>query len=528
MNQEARRLVDRLWNYCNVLRDDGVSASSYLEQLSLLVFLKMADETEQLNAHRPDPADHQHMLPTTPEWQGRGWPELVDLEGDPLEEAYSKLLTDLGRRSDQKDHTTLSLIFNRARNHIESSSHLRRLIVDLIDKEKWRNSRSDINGAAYEALIARSVSDTKAGAGQYFTPRALIESIVRCMRPTPYDKITDPACGTGGFLIAAHEYITREYGDDLPDEDLRRLRTESIWGHEIVPATARLAAMNCLLHSLGDPTGKPIIEVGDALAKSPKRHATLVLANPPFGRSSGINVSGKQADAEAGDRGNVTYNRPDFWVSEQTTTNKQLNFIQHIGTQLTDKGRAAVVVPDGVLYEGGAGSVGDLVRRELLTGYNLHTMLRLPENIFYAGGVKAHVLFFEAVPGHRSDDHPPHTTHVWTYDLRTGSRFTLKKNPMMTEHLADFEKQAFDPSDPDRKQRKESDRFRRHNAAELLAQKQVSLDIARLSPEASATKDSLASVDELTRTVAGDLRTALAEIETFAQELGVDLTTASE
>lgn len=236
-------------------------------------------------------------------------------------------------------------------------------------------------------------------------------------------------------------------------------------------------------------------------------------------------MSGKEADAEVDDRDNVTYNRPDFWVGEQTTTNKQLNFLQHIGTQLTDKGRAAVIVPDNVLYEGGSGSVGDLVRRELLTGYNLHTMLRLPENIFYAGGVKAHVLFFEAVSEHRTDDDPPHTAHVWTYDLRTGSRFTLKKNPMKPEHLADFEKQAFDPSDPDRKHRKQSDRFRRHNAAELLAQKQVNLDIARLSPEASAAKEPQTSIDELTRSVAEDLRSALSEIEAFAQELGVDLTT---
>ncbi|WP_415954334.1 N-6 DNA methylase [Streptomyces sp. KLOTTS4A1] len=531
MIQEARRLVDRLWNYCNVLRDDGVSATNYLEQLSLLVFLKMADEAEKLNAHKPDPADHQHMLPTSAEWRGRGWPALLDLDGDPLEQAYNQLLADLGKRSaEDDDHTMLSLIFNRARNHIENAAHLRRLIVDLIDKEKWLDSRSDIKGTAYETLIARSASDTKAGAGQYFTPRVLIESIVRCMRPTPQDFITDPACGTGGFLIAAYDYIIQEHGDDLPDEDLRRLRTEAIWGHEIVPATARLAAMNCLLHSLGDPTGKAIIEVGDALAKPPKRHATLVLANPPFGTKSGIRMSGKEADADADGRDNVTYNRPDFWVGEQTTTNKQLNFLQHIGTQLTDTGRAAVIVPDGVLYEGGPGSVGDRVRRELLTGYNLHTMLRLPENIFYAGGVKAHVLFFEAVSQHRSEGDPPHTTDMWTYDLRTGSRLTLKKNPLKPEHLADFEQQAFDPADPKREHRKESDRFRRHSAAELLAQKQVNLDIARLSPEAAsaAAQASSASIDELTRMVAGDLRSALVEIEAFAQELGVELSGESK
>jgi type I restriction enzyme M protein len=172
--------------------------------------------------------------------------------------------------------------------------------------------------------------------------------------------------------------------------------------------------------------------------------------------------------------------------------------------------------------------VGDLVRRELLTGYDLHTMLRLPENIFYAGGVKAHVLFFEAVPGHRTDDDPPNTTHVWTYDLRTGSRFTLKQNPLKLEDLGDFEQQAFASSDPDRKHRKESDRFRCHDAAELLAQKQVNLDIARLSPEASAANEAPVSIDALTRSVAGDLSSALAEIEAFAREIGIDLTTVSE
>ncbi|KQW09522.1 class I SAM-dependent DNA methyltransferase [Streptomyces sp. Root369] len=523
MNPEARRLVERLWNYCNVLRDDGVSSIDYLEQLSFLVFLKMADEIEKLNAYLPA-EEHEHVLPTTDEWKTRGWSELVRLEGDPLEQAYTKLLTDLGHRSAADDHTTLSLIFNRARNRIENPANLRRLIVDLINEEKWYEGRSDIKGAAYEALVQRTAQDTKAGAGQYFTPRVLIESIVRCMRPTPQDTITDPACGTGGFLLAAYQQIIREYGKDLPDEALNRLRTKAIWGTELVPSTARLAAMNLLLHSLGDPVGQPLIEVRDALEKPSDRLASMVLANPPFGRASKLAISGGNGDADDGNRDDVAYYRPDFWLGDLTTTNKQLNFLQHIGTLLTDRGRAAVVLPDNVLFEGGKNSAGAQIRRELLTNYNLHTMLRLPDNIFLAGGVKANVLFFDAVPDHREDDDPPNTGQLWVYDLRTGSSFTLKQRPLKAEHLADFEHRAFPADDPHRQSRKErqSDLFRPFDARELLADQRVSLDIGLLDPSASEAGEP-PSIEQLTVSAADDLRQALAEIEAFAQELGVEL-----
>ncbi|MCW7986887.1 DNA methyltransferase [Streptomyces platensis subsp. clarensis] len=515
MNPEVRRLVDRLWNYCNVLRDDGVSSVEYLEQLSFLVFLKMADEIEKLNAQKSNPDDHKHVLPTTEAWQGRGWPELIDLTGDPLEAAYTTLLNDLGKKSADDQDTTLSLIFNRARNRIENAANLRRLIVDLIDKERWMDAQSDIKGAAYEALIARSAEDTKSGAGQYFTPRVLIESIVRCMRPTPYDTITDPACGTGGFLIAAYDYILREHGKYLPDEDLDRLRTEAIWGTEIVPSTARLAAMNMLLHSLGDPDGKPLIEVNDALAKPPTRHASMVLANPPFGRKSSITVTNGEGKAE---REDVAYRRPDFWL-EQPTTNKHFNFLQHIGTQLTDKGRAAVILPDNVLHEGG---VGAKIRKELLLNYDLHTMLRLPDGIFYAGGVKANVLFFDAVPGARADDDLPRTKRLWVYDLRTGNRFTLKQKPLKPEHLADFEKAAFSEDDPGRTKRQATQRFQAFDSATILADETVSLHIGLIDP-AESEAEGAQSPSELTLAVAKDLREALTEIEALAQELGVEL-----
>ncbi|MYT31708.1 class I SAM-dependent DNA methyltransferase [Streptomyces sp. MspMP-M5] len=524
MNPEARRLVDRLWTYCNVLRDDGVSSLEYLEQLSFLVFLKMAHEVEELNAYISDPSEHQHILPTTPEWQRRGWRELVDVDGEPLEKAYTALLTDLGHRAPEGEETTLSLIFNRARNRIENAANLRRLVSDLINKEKWYGSRTDIKGAAYEALIARSAEDTKAGAGQYFTPRVLIESIVRCMRPTPYDTITDPACGTGGFLLAAYAYILSEYAkDDIPDDVYERLRTGGIWGTEIVPSTARLAAMNMLLHNLGDPTGKPLIKVGDALAKPPSDLASVVLANPPFGRKSSLAITGV-GKKDSGDREDIAYHRPDFWLGEQTTTNKQFNFLQHIGTLLTDRGRAAVILPDNVLFEGGKDSAGAQIRRELLTNYRLHTMLRLPAGIFYAGGVKANVLFFDAVPDHREESDSPRTDRLWIYDLRTGNRFTLKQNPLRPEHLADFEKRAFSPEDPDHSHREESERFRVYETGPLLSDPAVNLDIGLIDP---ATSDSV-SIPELTASVASDLRAALSEIEAFAEELGVDLTMAPE
>ncbi|MFI9261409.1 N-6 DNA methylase [Streptomyces sioyaensis] len=539
MKQEARRLVDRLWNYCNVLRDDGVSSLDYLEQLSFLVFLKMAAEIEQANKDITDEAKHRHVLPEGEHWKDRGWPGLLDLSGKKLEESYSQLLADLGKREESEaenadlgdgededypvpdqeedNETTLSLIFFRARNRLQNPVNLRRLIVDLIDKEEWLTASKDIKGDAYEALIARSAADTKAGAGQYFTPRVLIESIVRCMRPTPDDTITDPACGTGGFLLAAHDYIVREYGAEMSTEDFERFDQGAIWGTELVPTTARLAAMNLLLHNIGRADGKPLIKVTDALAKVPEKRASIVLANPPFGKKSSIVVS--NADGKVS-REDMAYYRRDFW---ETTTNKQLNFVQHIANLLTDNGRAAVILPDNVLFEGGRGAS---IRRELLTRYNLHTMLRLPDGIFYAGGVKANVLFFDAAPARRSEDDTPATGQLWVYDLRTDNRFTLKQNPLLPEHLADFEKRAFGvgEEDPDGAfaRRKASGRLQVVDGAKLVATKDVDLDIGLIETERERTAETRTPA-ELTLALAEDLRGAFSELDALAKDLGIEL-----
>ncbi|MEU7213952.1 class I SAM-dependent DNA methyltransferase [Streptomyces sp. NPDC044989] len=514
MKPEARRLVDRLWNYCNVLRDDGVSSLEYLEQLSFLVFLKMAAEIEEADKTLPE-SRRRHVLPNTEQWRGRGWPELLDLTGTDLEEAYTQLLTDLGKRENGKENTALSLIFHRARNRLQNPANLRRLIVDLIDKEQWLTASKDIKGDAYEALIARSAEDTKAGAGQYFTPRVLIESIVRCMRPTPDDTITDPACGTGGFLLAAYDHIVREYGAEMSTEDFARFdEGEAIWGTELVPATARLAEMNLILHNIGKTDGKPLIDVEDALAKPPTKRASMVLANPPFGKKSSIVITNIDGSVS---REDMSYHRRDFW---ETTTNKQFNFVQHIVNVLADNGRAAVIVPDNVLNEGGRGAN---IRRELLKRYNLHTMLRLPKGIFYAGTVKANVLFFDAAPPRRSADEPPHTKQLWVYDLRTGNRFTLKQNPLLPGHLEDFEKRAFGVGTDDPNgaidRRVPEGRLQVFDGAELVATKDVNLDIGLIEAEAAEAK----SLTELTLALSADLRGALLELEHLAADLDVEL-----
>ncbi|MER6022629.1 class I SAM-dependent DNA methyltransferase [Streptomyces anulatus] len=522
MKLEARRLVDRLWNYCNVLRDDGVSSLEYLEQLSFLVFLKMAAEIEEADKDLPEDR-RRRILPDPedapdPEKQHvRGWADLLDLTSTALEEGYTQLLTDLGKQ-DKGQNTTLGLIFHRARNRLQNPANLRRLIVDLIDKERWLGASKDIKGDAYEALIARSAEDTKAGAGQYFTPRVLIESIVRCMRPAPEDIITDPACGTGGFLLAAHDYIVREHGKDMSTEESARFDEGAIWGTELVPATARLAAMNLLLHKIGRPDGKPLVHVEDALAKPPAKRASLVLANPPFGKKSSIVITNVDGSVS---REDTSYHRKDFW---ETTTNKQFNFVQHIANLLTDHGRAAVVLPDNVLFEGGRGTS---IRRELLKRYNLHTMLRLPAGIFYAGGVKANVLFFDAATPRRSDDEPPRTQQLWVYDLRTGNRFTLKQNPLLPGHLEDFERRVFGVGECEDTaeaiaRRKPEGRLQVFDGAALAATKDVNLDIGLIEPDdrdAAGAK----SLTELTLALSADLHGALLELEQLAADLDVKL-----
>ncbi len=487
---DTRRLVAKLWNYCDVLRDDGVSTIDYVEQLTYLLFLKMAHERANRRLN-PDRA----LAEVAERWQ-----KLLDAEAQELEKVYRSTLEDLG-----KQPGTLGVIFRKAQNKIQDPAKLKRLIVDLIGNENWSSQGADIKGDAYEELLAKGAEDVKSGAGQYFTPRALIAAMVDCIEPGPDDTIADPACGTGGFLLAAYEYIVRRHGAVLTPEQRDRLASGAISGIELVDGTARLAAMNMLVHGIGKPKGPSLIEVRDALAEPPTQHSSVVLANPPFGKKSSITVIGEGGRA---DKESISYNRQDFWT---TTTNKQLNFVQHIASMLAIPGRAAVVVPDNVLFEGGA---GEIVRRRLLNQFDVHTLLRLPTGIFYAGGVKANVLFFDKREA-RPDK--PWTSTLWVYDFRTGQHFTLKQNPLRREHLDDFVK-CYRPGEP-RSSRIETERFRPFTYDELIARDKVNLDITWLKDPSLEDTDSLLPPDVIAQEIVEDLEAALSEFEAIAEAL---------
>ena len=400
-------LVQRLWSYCNILRDDGLSYGDYLEQLTYLLFLKMADEQTKPPFSRPA------IVP-----EGLDWPSLLARDGDELEVHYRHILTELGRGSGM-----LGVVFRKAQNRIQDPAKLRRLVVDLIDRESWLTLDADVKGDAYEGLLEKNAEDVKSGAGQYFTPRPLIRAIVEVMRPEPGMRIADPACGTGGFLLAAYESIA---GSGLLDPDQKRfLRYEALRGWEIVDNTARLCVMNLLLHGIGSEEADSPIVVDDALKSDPGERFEMVLTNPPFGRKSSMTFVSEEGEVA---REDLVVVRDDFWAS---TSNKQLNFVQHVKTLLAINGRAAVVVPDNVLFEGGA---GETVRRKLLEECDVHTLLRLPTGVFYAQGVKANVLFFDRKPASETAA----TRELWVYDLRTNQHFTLKQNPLRYEHLQDF------------------------------------------------------------------------------------------
>ncbi len=484
---DARRLVDKLWSYCNVLRDDGVGTIEYTEQLTYLLFLKMAHEREH-NPLRPE-----RIVPPECSWQ-----RLLDADGDQLENTYRHILEELARQSG-----TLGTVFRKAQNRIQDPAKLKRLIVDLIDKEDWSAAGTDIKGDAYEELLSKGAEDIKSGAGQYFTPRPLIQAMVDCVRPTVDDAVVDPASGTGGFLLAAHEYAARDAAHLTPKQR-DHLRDGFVHGVELVDGTARLAAMNLLLHGIGTPNGDSLIEVKDALIADPGTRWSVVLSNPPFGRKSSLTMVGADGREVREER---EIERQDFVV---TTSNKQLNFLQHIATILEINGRAAVVLPDNVLFEGGA---GESLRRRLLRDFDLHTMLRLPTGIFYAQGVKANVLFFDRRPaGDR-----PWTERLWVYDLRTNQHFTLKQRSLRREHLQDFV-DCYAPGKP-RSERVETEQFKAFEYDELVARDKANLDITWLRDESLEDMDNLPAPEIIAREIVEDLTAALVEFEAVAAAL---------
>jgi type I restriction enzyme M protein len=489
MDEHSRRLVQKVWSFCTVLRDDGLSYADYLEQLTTLLFLKMAHE--RTLPPRNDPS----RIP-----QGYDWQSLKKLDGPELEAHYRDTLIELGRQPG-----LLGLIFRKAQNRIQDPAKLKLIIEDLIEPETWTGLDADLKGDVYEDLLERNAEDTKSGAGQYFTPRALIKAIVDCAQPAPDMVIADPACGTGGFLLAAHDYIVDSYQLDRDQKIF--LRDKALRGVELVDATARLCAMNLFLHGIGgsDVGSQPPIEVRDALA-TPAEHVDMVLANPPFGKRSSITMIGEDGRAANAD---IAISRADFWA---TTSNKQLNFIQHIRSMLKIGGSGAVVLPDNVLFEDS--NAAEIVRRRLLHECDVHTLLRLPTGIFYKPGVKANVIFFTR----KAASTEPATREMWVYDFRTNQSFTLKTRKMTREHLQPF----IDTYMPgNRYERVENENFKRYSYDELASRPGFNLDVwADVVDHSFDDPASLPPPELIAKEIVDTVSAALEEFAAAAAELG--------
>jgi type I restriction enzyme M protein len=481
MNAES--IVSKVWSFCTTLRDDGVGYGDYLEQLTYLIFLKMADEYS-----RP-PHNRDVGIPAEYNWQS-----LKAKKGAALEGHYVMLLRELGSKSGM-----LGQIFTKAQNKIQDPAKLSRLI-DMVDDTDWVVMGADTKGTIYEGLLEKNAEDTKSGAGQYFTPRALIKAMVECMRPEPGKSIADPACGTGGFFLAAYDFLKANY--PLDKKQLAFLKHETFYGNEIVANTRRLCLMNMFLHNIGEIDGNSAISSNDALVSPPAESVDYVLANPPFGKKSSMTFTNEDGEQEKDD---LTYNRQDFWA---TTSNKQLNFVQHIRSVLKIAGRAAVVVPDNVLFEGGA---GEKVRQKLMQNTDLHTILRLPTGIFYANGVKANVLFFD----NREASPNPWTKEIWFYDYRTNIHHTLKKKPLRFEDLQDFIVR-YNPVN--RHQRIETwhgqdnpeGRWRKFSYEQIIARDKTSLDIFWLKDKSLADLDNLPEPDDIAAEIIENVEAGLA------------------
>jgi len=489
MNTHA--IVSKVWSFCNTLRDDGVGYGDYLEQLTYLLFLKMADEYS-----RP-PYKRKSSIPTE-----YNWSSLTTRRGAELELHYVNLLRELGQQKG-----ILGQIFTKSQNKIQDPAKLFK-IIDMIDKENWVIMGADVKGEIYEGLLEKNAEDTKSGAGQYFTPRALIWAMVECIRPEPMKAIADPACGTGGFFLAAYDFLVKHY--KLDKEQSQFLKFNTFRGNEIVQSTRRLALMNMFLHNIGELDGESMISSQDALIAPSPESFDYVLANPPFGKKSSMTFTNEEGEQEEED---LTYNRQDF---DATTSNKQLNFVQHIRTMLKTTGKAAIVLPDNVLFEGGA---GEKVRRALLNKTDLHTILRLPTGVFYKQGVKANVLFFDNKPAAKD----PWTKEVWYYDFRTNIHFTLKKNPMQKGDLQDFIN-CYNPQNRFNREATWSEanpegRWRKFTYEELIARDKTSLDIFWLKDNSLTDLDNLPDPDVLALEIVENIAAGLENFKAIATSL---------
>ncbi len=471
-------LITKVWNYATILKDSGVAYTDYVSQITYLLFLKMDQEyCDNLNQPSLIPAQYR-------------WCELIKLDGTDLEEKYNMALTELAKQGG-----IVGAIFSKSQNKITEPSKLKRLF-SLINEQTWIGLDIDVKGAIYEGLLQKNATEAKGGAGQYFTPRPLINAIVEIMKPTPDMTIFDPACGTGGFLLSAYDYMKKQVNDKV---QRKALKEDRLFGNDIAPLVVSLCAMNMYLHGIGG--NECPIKCGDSLMSAGDKRYDMILTNPPFGKKSATKIMGDDGSISSEKE---NYQREDFIA---TTSNKQINFLQHIMTVLKNNGRAAVVIPDNVLFEGGA---GEKVRKRLLNQFNLHTILRLPTGIFYAQGVKANVLFFDKYPplenGHRTND-------VWVYDFRTNINLTLVTNSLNDEHLKDFIK-CYCADDVTKRietwnNENPNGRWKKFTYDEIIKRDKTNLDITWIKDESLADLDNLPEPDILASEIVSNLQQAL-------------------
>ena len=482
MANDAAALVRKLWQYCNVLRDDGLSYPDYVEQLTYLLFLKMSDE----RVDGPVPQEY-------------GWRSFARLDTDGMYRHYGEALDALGGSDG-----LLGVIFRNARNKIRDPGKLRLLVTDLIGQTEWSKLSQDVKGDAYEGLLEKNARDTKSGAGQYFTPRPLIDAIVECVDPQPGERVCDPACGSGGFLLSVHEHMgALDRGGGGP----RARRSGTLRGVELVEEVARLATMNLLLHDAvrEDQRDVPIV-CRDSLRCPSDDLYEVVVTNPPFGIRGSVTY-GKDPQGSGG-AGDLNVKRSDFWVN---TANKQLNFLQHVFTLLAPNGRAAVVVPDNVLFEGGAAA---RIRQRLLASCDVHTLLRLPAGIFYASGVKANVLFFRRL----AEERVKSGKWLWVYNMRSHKRFSLKTKPIDRSDLDEF-------VDLYRSGRIEGNgqgdlwsRWRRFEQASIRDDEGCALDLTWQTEPSSPETSSLSRLEALSRMISEDLLRAMEHVDVATRD----------
>ena len=466
-----QQILSKVWNLATTLAGAGIGFTDYITQLTYLLFLKMDDENVKIFAE-------DSAIP-----EGYRWDDLISLDGHDLIDQYEETLKVLSGQDN-----LIGTIYTKAQNKIDKPVYLKKVIT-MINEHNWLSMDGDVKGAIYEKILEKNGQDKKSGAGQYFTPRALINAMVDVTMPQIGETVCDPACGTAGFLLAAYDYMKTQSNNE---DKLRFLRENAIFGTDNTALVVTLASMNLYLHGIG--TNRSPIVCDDSLEKTPSHMVDVILANPPFGTRPA---------------GSVEINRPDFYVE---TKNNQLNFLQHIMVMLKANGRAAVVLPDNVLFEGNAGEV---IRKKLLSDFNLHTILRLPTGIFYAQGVKANVLFFQKGSP---------TKEIWFYDYRTGIKHTLATNPLQRHHLDDFVKcynagdiagrvETFDA------ETNPNGRWRKFSIDEILKRDKTSLDITWIKLDSDDEDLTLAQLMDIIKTESDTISDAVSQLQALVTNI---------